>query len=68
MPANMNTDCYFSFAVSIVVFALILILVVSEMQYYADTELKFDVEVDKNITGYDHTHYMSLLQCMKSNN
>lgn len=35
---------------SILTFVLIIILVISEIQYYTDTELKFEYEVDTNLT------------------
>ncbi|XP_067654341.1 endoplasmic reticulum-Golgi intermediate compartment protein 2-like [Haliotis asinina] len=36
---------------SIFTFIIIGILVISEIKYYTDTELKFDYEVDTNVTG-----------------
>ncbi|XP_046379689.2 endoplasmic reticulum-Golgi intermediate compartment protein 2-like isoform X2 [Haliotis cracherodii] len=36
---------------SIITFIIIAILVISEIKYYTDTELKFDYEVDTNVTG-----------------
>lgn len=37
------------FSVSILVFMFIIVLVVSEVSYYTNTELKFDYEVDQII-------------------
>ena len=39
-------------AVSIVTFCLIIILVLSEIEYYTSTELQFDYEVDTNFSRY----------------
>ena len=39
----------FLFSVSILVFVFIIVLVVSEVSYYSNTELKFDYEVDQII-------------------
>ena len=37
------------FSVSILVFMFVIVLVVSEVSYYTNTELKFDYEVDQII-------------------
>ena len=39
----------FIFSVSILVFVFIIVLVISEVSYYSNTELKFDYEVDQII-------------------
>ena len=41
----------FFFSVSLVTFVFIFILVVSEIQYYTNTSLKFDYEVDTELEG-----------------
>ena len=46
----LNVDCVF--AVSIMTFCLIVILVLSEIEYYSSTELQFDYEVDTNFSRY----------------
>lgn len=50
--ALMMLFCTIVVSVSVVTFLFIGILVISEIHYYASTQLKFDYEVDPEVDGY----------------
>lgn len=56
-----NILIFYIFSVSIATFIVIAILVMSEVAYYATTELKFDYEVDTKMDGFVFSEFQSCI-------